>query len=407
MITPMETNETMRNFIFISPNFPETYSAFVKELALDGFRVLGLGDCPYSELNDESKTHLTEYQRVNLKNDEEVKRAVRRFIDRYGPIAYLESNNEYWLRLEARLRTEFNIEGLKTEDMDALQRKSLMKKAFLAAGAKVARYVLYTDKEALLAFIQEVGYPLFIKPDIGVGAAEGYVIGREEDIDDFLRRHDPKTIYICEQYVKGSLISFDGMADAESNVVFSDEEHFPPSIDEIVKMKKEVCYWCLPTVTPRLQELGERIVRAFGIRKRYFHIEFFHLDEDCPGLGQKGDYVALEANIRFPGGYTPDLIDYSQSTNIYKLWADVLAYGKSDLDLDKEKHYAVSSSRRDGRNYRYSGAEILAKYADKIRKHGRYPAILSDDLGNDFFMGVFKTLKDALAFNDDVIALKD
>ncbi len=31
------------------------------------------------------------------------------FIIHYGQIDWLESNNEYWLELDARLRTDFNI----------------------------------------------------------------------------------------------------------------------------------------------------------------------------------------------------------------------------------------------------------------------------------------------------------
>ena len=40
----------MKNFVFISPNFPLTYWKFCRELKNNGMRVLGIGDCPYDEL---------------------------------------------------------------------------------------------------------------------------------------------------------------------------------------------------------------------------------------------------------------------------------------------------------------------------------------------------------------------
>ena len=37
----------MKNFVFISPNFPMTYWKFCRELKNNGMQVLGIGDCPY------------------------------------------------------------------------------------------------------------------------------------------------------------------------------------------------------------------------------------------------------------------------------------------------------------------------------------------------------------------------
>ena len=85
----------MKNFVFISPNFPTNYWMFCRELRDNGLRVLGIGDQPYNELPWELKDALTEYYHVNsLENEEEVYRAVAFFIFKYGRIDWLESNNE-------------------------------------------------------------------------------------------------------------------------------------------------------------------------------------------------------------------------------------------------------------------------------------------------------------------------
>ena len=149
----------MQNFVLISPNFPDTYYMFAEALKINGFRVLGIGDCPYERLAWELKTCLDDYYCCSsLENFEEQKNAVQLFTDRYGQIDYLESNNEYWLSRDAELRQIFNIpNGVRPEELKYWQHKSLMKKLYQKGGAKVADYVMVTDKQSVLDFAEKVG----------------------------------------------------------------------------------------------------------------------------------------------------------------------------------------------------------------------------------------------------------
>ena len=51
----------MRNFIIISPHFPETYYRFAQALKNNGFRVLGIGDASFFEISHELRYFLDEY----------------------------------------------------------------------------------------------------------------------------------------------------------------------------------------------------------------------------------------------------------------------------------------------------------------------------------------------------------
>ena len=65
------------NFVFISPNFPHTYWNFCDRLKRNGVNVLGIGDCPYDDLEPALKDALTEYYKVgNMENYDEMYRAV-------------------------------------------------------------------------------------------------------------------------------------------------------------------------------------------------------------------------------------------------------------------------------------------------------------------------------------------
>ena len=55
----------MKNFVFISPNFPTNYWMFCRELKNNGLNVLGIGDQPYDELNPDLKNSLHEYYKVS------------------------------------------------------------------------------------------------------------------------------------------------------------------------------------------------------------------------------------------------------------------------------------------------------------------------------------------------------
>ena len=91
-----KNRNTMKNFIFISPNFPTNYWQFCRELKNDGMNVLGIGDQPYDELKPELKDSLNEYYKVgSLENYDEVYRAVAFLTFKHGRIDWLESNNEY------------------------------------------------------------------------------------------------------------------------------------------------------------------------------------------------------------------------------------------------------------------------------------------------------------------------
>ena len=206
------------NVVYISPNFPTNYYRFCEELRRNGVSVLGIGDCPYEQLTPELKAALTEYYKVgSLEDYDELIRAVGYFTFRYGKIDWLESNNEYWLETDAALRTDFNINtGLKTPDMPKIKYKSKMKEYYAKAGIPTARYHLVDTLENGLAFAKEVGYPVIVKPDNGVGANSTFKLKNEEQLREFYAS-GWSTQYIMEEFVNGEICSYDSIIDSNGS----------------------------------------------------------------------------------------------------------------------------------------------------------------------------------------------
>ena len=387
------------NFIFISPAFPKNYYNFCDRLKKNGANVLGIGDTPYNELEQNVKDSLTEYYKVlSLENYDEVYRAVAFFAFKYGKIDWLESNNEYWLRQDAKLRTDFNINGAKIDDVVSFTSKSEMKDFYKKAGVPVARYKFCTTYENDLKFInEEVGFPVVVKPNVGVGAQATYRLENEKDLKDFHNRGF-QVPYIMEEYIYGDITSFDGICDSNSNVVFCDNEVFPPSILDIVTKNLECSYYVNKDVPDDIKDMGQRVLKAFNIKKRYFHLEFFRLTKEKHGLGKAGDLVALEVNMRPPGGFTPDIINFGQSLDTYQIWADVICYDEiRNVTLNYPKYYCVYFGRRDRFNYKYSYDDIKVDYPF-IQMHGIMDEVLAPDMGNEFFIARFEFFEDLEKF---------
>ena len=394
----------MKNFVFISPHFPDCFWKFCLALKNRGFCVLGIGDCPYDRLQGELKYALTEYYCCyDMENYDNEKRAVEYFEKKYGHIDFLESNNEFWLEKDAMLRKDFNITtGPFPDEVKFYKHKSLQKEIFKRAGLKCARYTLDTTLDNLLNFVKEVNYPIFAKPDNGVGAHGTYKINNEAELVNFVNSKDKNVPYIVEEYVYGQIISYDGISNSKGDVIFSTSNEFVTSVADIVNQNLDDMYYCIPEIDPNFDEIGRKVVKEFNLRNRFFHIEFFRLLEDHPYLGKVGTIIPLEGNMRPAGGYTPDLINFANSISCYDIYADSIAYDENRQCSIGGKFFAITPSRRYSINYEHTNEEIIKKYWYAICLHGVYPQILRDAMGDYYFMAKFKTKKEADEFDNFV-----
>ena len=383
------------NFVFVSPQFPHTYWQFCDRLRRRGVNVLGIGDTPYDQLDGRLKDALTEYYWVqSLQDYPSVFKAVAFFSYKYGKIDWIESNNEYWLAQDAALRTDFNVTtGPSARQIRSLQSKADMKLGYHRAGVATARQIRLTTLEAALDFVEGeggIGWPAFAKPERGVGAGGVARIDGRADLECLLGEKG-QTPYVLEEYVEGQIFSYDAILDSRCQPLFENMEEFPPSMARVATEGLDLWYCSLPAVDPILRQLGRATAWSLGLGRRFVHMEFFRLAHDKPGLGQQGDYVGLEVNVRPPGGFTPDILNFAHSTDVYQIWADMVCFDERRLPESEDQGFCVYASRRDIYAYAHSDAEVRERYGGAIRMSGRMAYALSDDLGNYFYMARFGT----------------
>ena len=393
----------MKNFIFISPNFPTNYWHFCHELKKNGLNVLGIGEQAYDELLPELKDSLNEYYKVSsLENYDEVYRAVAFLTFKHGRIDWLESNNEYWLERDAKLRTDFNItSGFQTSDIPRIKFKSGMKEYYLKAGIPVARYHLVSDWDGCIAFINEVGYPVVAKPDNGVGASDTHEIKCEEDLGTFFAKKIDGVQYIMEEFVNAEVQTYDAVIGANGEPLFETGNVSFMSIMDIVNNNDNSFFYIQKNLPEDIREAGRKTVKSFGVENRFVHFEFFRMLGDQEGLGKKGDVVALEVNMRPSGGVSPDMMNFANSTDVYKIWADMIAFGYSTLPVGTH-YYCAFAGLRDGKNFVLSKEDILAKYGMNVKVVDRVPDVLSGAMGNQMYLATFETEEHMKEFYTDV-----
>ena len=374
------------NVVFISPHFPLYYHNFCSRLKIRGVNVLGIGDANYSEISNETKDSLSEYYRVNsLENYDEVYKAVAYFISKYGRIDFVESQNEYWLETDAKIRTDFNINsGTKFENLAVMKYKSKMKEVYKSIGLNYARYSMVDTFENALAFIEKVGYPVVVKPDNGVGASSTYKLKNQSELEYFFATKDDR-VYIMEEFVNGHVETYDGITDSKKNVLIANSTIMLNSIMDNVNDNCDTAFCNRFVNGSDIEAVGKKVVQAFDTRSRFFHFEFFRLDEDKEGLGKKGELIGLEVNMRAPGAYMPDMINFSYETDVYTIWADMLIYDKCFMDLH-QKYLVAYIGRRDGIDYMYNQDKLHQKYGDLIMLDVDVPEALSAAMGNHVYL---------------------
>lgn len=394
------------NFVFISPHFPANYERFCIALKEHGVTVLGIADTPYDQLTEALRGALTDYYRVdNLGDYESVLRGVAYFIHRYGKVDWLESNNEYWLEQDARLREAFHITtGFMPCDMPPVKFKSRMKARYAQAGVPTARHHMVTTLHAARAFVAEVGYPVIVKPDNGVGACATYKLSSDEELCAFYADLPPAP-YIMEEYVFGAICSYDAIVNSKGEPLFESGDFVPYSIMEAVNAGDHQHFSVLPRLPDDLRDAGRRCVKAFGVRSRFVHLEFFRLWEDHPSLGRAGTIVGLEVNMRPCGGFTPDMFNYALSTDVYRLYADMVCYDENRQSDWPEKYYCAFVGRQDGKPYLLSQDALRQRYAEDLKMVAVLPDVLAAGMGKYVFIARFKDTERMDAFFRDALEL--
>jgi biotin carboxylase len=358
--------------LFLSPAFPPTARDFCAALAKLGVRVLGIGDEPLrpGSLEERALTHyvleprMGEYQVLHD--------TVRALLERFGPVDRVDSNGEHWLVAEAKLRDDFGIPGLASAELTRQRSKLGMAELFGRAGIAYPATVSAQDATAVRQLASKYGFPLVFKPDSGSGAVDTFTVLNEGDLGAALEREPFSKV--VQPFIDADIITYDGLADRDGQVIFSASHVYDTGIMQVRRQRLDGHYYSLRQLPSGLEEVGRRAVAAFGVRERFFHVEFFRRAD--------GSFTALEMNLRPPGGFTTDLMSAAAELDVYELWASMISGAAvSPLAFDPPFHTAHAGRRAD-RRYALSTEQLRAELGDTLLSERAIPPAFADTMGD-------------------------
>jgi hypothetical protein len=358
-------------FLYLSPEFPPNFANFILQLDRYGANVWALGESDFYDMPERLRNAIRYYVRADLTSKEAVERALEELL--YAKAAMgspnrfdvVESHNEIWLGLEAHINWILDIPGIRPGDLDRLKKKSVMKSQFTACGLATARGERLKDAAHGLELAGEIGFPLILKPDEGVGADRIHKVTDPAQLENLLPRLD--TDYFMEAFVDAPIVSYDGLVDWDGRLLFENSLTYGDGVLDYVH-GKDTFFYVERRIPKPLMNIGRQLVKAFDIRRKFFHFEFFCVD---------GTYMPIEINCRPPGGAILDMMNYSVDDDLYAAYARMItAQGRATVAA-KKRFYCAYVGRRD-RKYVFTHGQLLKRLGDALVEFGENPKIFQE-----------------------------
>lgn len=335
----------MPTVLFVSPGYPAEMPHFVRGLSEVGAEVLGLGDQPVSLLPERVRACLSDYLRVrSLWDEEQVVAEVGAWLAGREPDR-VECLWEPGMILAARLREALGAAGLSVARTVPFRNKERMKQVLDAAGIRTPRHQAARGEREIRAAAERIGYPLIVKPIAGAGSADTHRVDDAAALGPALAATRHVEEVSVEEFVDGEEYTFDTVSIGGRPAYFNIAWYRPRPL---VARSEE---WISPQVValrdplqPRLRaglEMGLRVLAALGFENGFTHMEWY--------LKASGEAVFGEIGARPPGAHQVDQMNYACDIDVFRGWADAVAFGRFREPVKRRYNVANVYKRARGR----------------------------------------------------------
>lgn len=320
----------MKKVIFVAPYFMDATSRFINAAAsVDGAQV-GLVSCdPVSKLAPEIRNRLAAHYAVPDTSTRELLHGVEMIGREFGGIDVLIGMLEQIQVQLGEIRDHLGIRGMGAAAANNFRDKAVMKTVLQDAGVPCARHSPILSVDSGVAFANETGFPLIIKPRDGAGAKGTF---RCEDMDQLracLTHIQPgeENPTMVEEFVQGKERSFDSIC-LNGQLVWSSISHYSPGPLEVVR--EPWIQWCVmipretddPEYEP-IRQAAQSALSALGMQTGLSHMEWFLKDD--------GSIAISEVGCRPPGAQFTSLISWAHDFDLYQAWAKLLIHETFDI----------------------------------------------------------------------------
>jgi hypothetical protein len=348
--------------VFVEPRFPGNQKLFIKALAEVGAEITAIGEGSKDSLDDELRRWLLHYEEVRSVVDEEaVLRAVR-FIQGRKHIDRLEATIEAHIMPVARVREAAGIPGTSVRTAFLCRDKPAMKELLREGGIPCAQSTGASTAAEVRAFVEQVGFPIILKPRAGAGASGAVRVDSVAGLEPALLSlglGQPGQSVAIEEYIEGHEGFYDTLT-LDGQVVHEFVCHYYPNVLEAMRTR-----WISPQfiATNRIDDapayhdlkvLGRKVVQLLGLETSATHMEWFY--------GPKGLKFS-EIGCRPPGVRAWDLYNVGNDMDLYREWAMLITHGRPSQRASRRYSAGIIALRpdQDGRIAGYEGLDAIGR----------------------------------------------
>jgi hypothetical protein len=339
----------MPHVVFVAPRFLETTNRYVAAFAkLDEVTLSVISEDPQSSIPKVLRPRIAGHYRVrNSLDPAQLEVALRGLTKGIGPVDRLAGALEQLQMPMAEVRDALDIEGLRVETARRFRDKDRMKEVLRAHGVPVAKSRLIGSKEALSRYVDEIGFPVIVKPRAGFGTRATFRLTNREELAEHLRRGtvvSPENPLQVEEMVRAREHTCETVTVRGKTVWRSGTRYFPSPLEVLETPWTQYCV-LLPrededTEWTRFEKTNEAALAAlFGpwagtaAGTALTHMEWFLKDD--------GSALVNEVGARPPGVLIMPLMGLAHETDFFDDWAELVSL---DRFTPKKRRWAAGGA---------------------------------------------------------------
>jgi biotin carboxylase len=320
----------MRHVVFVVPFLFETSVRFLRAaLNLPGVAVSLVSQDPLERFDAEIRSKLAAHWRVDdALSAAHLVDAVRGLSNQLGPADRLIGVLEQLQVPLAQAREALGLPGLSVDAALCFRDKSIMKTRLREAGLPCARHCLATSLDELTHFLDEVGFPVVVKPPAGAGAVDTFRLDGPAQVPQMLATWQPHPArpMLIEEFIVGDEHSFDAVCVDGRCVWYSISDYASTPLEV---MRNDWIQWCVQL--PRelegrgyeaIIDAGPKALTALGMGTGLAHMEWFRKPD--------GSVAISEVGARPPGAQFTSLLSYAHDTDMYAAWSRLMIEDRFD-----------------------------------------------------------------------------
>jgi hypothetical protein len=363
----------MPHVVFIAPRFLENMNRYVRAFT-------NLPDVTLSVVSLDPESSIPEALRGRVAGHYAVKRtldadeltvAVRALSRGVGKVDRLTGALEELQLPMAVVRDALDIEGMRTEVARAFREKDRMKEVLRAHGLPVAKSRLVTSIDEVKRFAGEVGLPIIVKPQAGLGARSTYRVDSAEDLAALERKGvvpTPDQPLQVEEFIRARERTCETITIRGKPVWRSGTRYEPAPLKVLENPWMQYC-----VVLPREEEdpelvrfaevNGKALAALFGdaaptaAGTALTHMEWFVRDD--------GNMLVNEVGARPPGVLIMPLMSLAHETDFWAEWTELMAL---DRFTPKPRKWAAGGAffRGQGAGERIASVEGIEQAVEAL-----------------------------------------